>query len=213
VALSKALSSDLPVVQRANAMATLFRQSGSRWDEQLRRIQRRLLAWLRQQHQGEGSNFGEEENEEAEEQDITRVTARYRGQLAGELRPIKFVVTRWNSIFDMFMRCLALKQALLIYEAEQGESVLLTREDWVQMEDMVDILGPITEFVVHVQDNKRPTLHEVLPYLLKLITKLVWTPVANAARFSGRTVAEYRELTGQTLEECPDSRMMTPLQR
>ena len=72
------------------------------------------------------------------------------GALTQVLRLRKACITRWNSVYSMLVRILQLRRCLLKYEDEHGESILLTRDDWITIHDIVDLLGPIKALVVRL---------------------------------------------------------------
>lgn len=102
------------------------------------------------------------------------------------LNPVKSVVTRWNSIFFVLERLLKLRESveLLIKNLSNDpnrdykndgislDSLFLTNNEWVAVEELVNILKPFADATKILSGSNYPTLNIVNPIINNLNKKL-----------------------------------------
>lgn len=85
---------------------------------------------------------------------------------------------RWNSTYLMIERAIHLRDALTLYQIDEGESMnkedLLEREDWDELNNLRDLLAPIHEVSMHVQSvgSTAGALHNTLTSMEYLLQHL-----------------------------------------
>ena len=76
---------------------------------------------------------------------------------------IQSVPTRWNSLFLMLERFLELKDALVLFFAQEKSDKSLTNEEWQDVEDLVQLLRPLYDATVEISGEKFTTMSKVIP--------------------------------------------------
>ncbi|KAE9524437.1 hypothetical protein AGLY_015158 [Aphis glycines] len=91
-----------------------------------------------------------------------------------ELKLIQDVTTRWNSTFDMFQRCILIKEPLISTIAIIGNVDNLTNEDFEIMQHYCEIFKPFKEATVELSSEKGVSISKVL-----IITQMLHSHIKN----------------------------------
>lgn len=78
------------------------------------------------------------------------------------LKLIQDVTTRWNSTYDMFLRCIDIKEPLISTLAIIGNVDNLSPEDFVIMEHYCSIFKPFKEMTVELSSEKGVSISKVI---------------------------------------------------
>ena len=72
------------------------------------------------------------------------------------------VITRWNSTFDMFNRCLETKDPLVSTLAMIGNTEMLTTSDFLLMEYYCKLFKPFKEVTIELSSEKGVSISKVI---------------------------------------------------
>lgn len=79
-----------------------------------------------------------------------------------ELKLIQDVSTRWNSTYDMFQRCINIKEPLISTIAVLGNIENLSQDDFDVMQHYCDIFKPFKEITTELSSEKSVSISKVL---------------------------------------------------
>lgn len=82
---------------------------------------------------------------------------------------IQYVVTRWNSTFEMFQRVLDLKIPLSTALAENNCNEYLTNNDWIIITKACELLKPFKEITTEISSEKSVTISMIVVLSKSLI--------------------------------------------
>lgn len=82
------------------------------------------------------------------------------------------VITRWNSTYDMFSRCLETKDPLLSTLAMIGNVEMLTSSDFIIMEHYCKLFKPFKEVTVELSAEKGVSISKVIVLTNALLTHI-----------------------------------------
>ncbi|KAL4091970.1 hypothetical protein QTP88_026565 [Uroleucon formosanum] len=91
-----------------------------------------------------------------------------------ELKLIQDVTTRWNSTFDMFQRCILIKEPLISTIAIIGNVDNLIIEDFEIMQHYCEIFKPFKEATVELSSEKGVSISKVL-----ILTQMLHSHIKN----------------------------------
>ena len=78
------------------------------------------------------------------------------------------VVTRWNSLWAAMDRFLKMKEALNIFWTKYCEKFKFTAEEWVFLEEVVDVLYPLYYATTQLSAEKHTSISKTLPLVNRL---------------------------------------------
>lgn len=117
-----------------------------------------------------------------------------------DLPPLKLkqsVITRWNSTYDMLVRLLKIKDAVVsVLAIEQPRLNTLTPEDWVLIEKCVDVLRLFHEVTEEMSAEKTVSISKVA-----LLTRIMKSHVSKYIAESGNCSEQYKQLLSSLHDE------------
>lgn len=78
------------------------------------------------------------------------------------LKLVQYVATRWNSTYDMFQRCIDIKEPLIPTLAIIGHIEHLSTDDFDIMEHYCSILKPFKEMTIELSSEKGISISKVI---------------------------------------------------
>lgn len=99
------------------------------------------------------------------------------GDNAKPLKLVQHVITRWNSIYDMFERLMKLRWPVVavlsdrsFVKAADAKELDMGEENWQLMKDLLPVLQPLQIVTALLSAEKMPSSSTVYPLIVKLLT-------------------------------------------
>jgi hypothetical protein len=112
-----------------------------------------------------------------------------------ELKLLQNVKTRWNSEFYMIERIYDMRDALRLVLHIFPQLPLLDRDDWVTIEELIDILAPIESATRMLCGSSYSTISSVIPIILNISEKI------TKMNFKSQNILKFRACVVKNIKE------------
>ena len=132
------------LIKKVSQVVSIFTASPKQWNV-LRQIQE---SQIKQAHPNAAIN---EEGKEIKEDEYANVILNFANVEGTEAKRVYQMIKRgmtcWSGILAMLQRIFILRKPLTVYDADEEEyTVGLDKEDYDNIADIIDVLGPILEY-------------------------------------------------------------------
>lgn len=106
-------------------------------------------------------------------------------------------ITRWNSTWSNMKRVYALKKPLMVYAIDHNDIDVPTPFEFERIADLVDVLGPVADVTIAMQESTSPNSPKVLSVILRMVSAGIDKPWLASTSHSGRTYPDAESTLSQ----------------